>query len=84
MASAIVWLVDADNNWVTGQFLGIDGGLGTLSQPLVWQASDRRIRLRLFVSANSVHSATRSIAGIYASSTAPVDADHFSTHPNRA
>ena len=27
LASAIAWLLDPENNWVTGQILGIDGGL---------------------------------------------------------
>lgn len=30
VASGIVWLLDPVNSWVTGQVLGIDGGLGTL------------------------------------------------------
>jgi NAD(P)-dependent dehydrogenase (short-subunit alcohol dehydrogenase family) len=30
VASGIAWLLDPANNWVTGQILGIDGGLGTL------------------------------------------------------
>ena len=30
VASAIAWLLDPDNNWITGQILGIDGGLGTV------------------------------------------------------
>jgi NAD(P)-dependent dehydrogenase (short-subunit alcohol dehydrogenase family) len=30
VASGIAWLLDPDNSWVTGQILGIDGGLGTL------------------------------------------------------
>jgi NAD(P)-dependent dehydrogenase (short-subunit alcohol dehydrogenase family) len=30
IASAIAWLVDPDNSWVTGQVLGVDGGLGTV------------------------------------------------------
>lgn len=30
VASGIAWLLDPANNWVTGQVLGIDGGLGTL------------------------------------------------------
>ena len=28
VASGIIWLLDPENNWVTGQVLGIDGGLG--------------------------------------------------------
>jgi NAD(P)-dependent dehydrogenase (short-subunit alcohol dehydrogenase family) len=28
VASAILWLLDPANNWVTGQVLGIDGGMG--------------------------------------------------------
>jgi|TARA_B100001750_G_scaffold247605_1_gene273964 NAD(P)-dependent dehydrogenase (short-subunit alcohol dehydrogenase family) len=31
IASAIEWLLDIDNSWITGQTLGIDGGLSTLS-----------------------------------------------------
>ena len=30
VASGIAWLLDPANDWVTGQVLGIDGGLGTL------------------------------------------------------
>ncbi len=30
IASAIAWLVDPENSWVTGQVLGVDGGLGTI------------------------------------------------------
>lgn len=30
VASALVWLLDASNNWVTGQVIGVDGGLGSL------------------------------------------------------
>ena len=30
VARAICWLVDPANDWVTGQVLGVDGGLGTL------------------------------------------------------
>jgi NAD(P)-dependent dehydrogenase (short-subunit alcohol dehydrogenase family) len=30
IASAIAWLVDPENSWVTGQVLGVDGGLGSL------------------------------------------------------
>jgi NAD(P)-dependent dehydrogenase (short-subunit alcohol dehydrogenase family) len=30
IASGIGWLLDPSNSWVTGQILGIDGGLGSL------------------------------------------------------
>ncbi|MBT8401093.1 MAG: SDR family oxidoreductase [Rhodothermia bacterium] len=30
VASAICWLLDPANNWVTGQVLGVDGGLGSV------------------------------------------------------
>lgn len=30
VASAIAWLLDPENNWTTGQVLGVDGGLATL------------------------------------------------------
>ncbi len=30
VASAIAWLLDAENDWVTGQVIGVDGGLGTV------------------------------------------------------
>ncbi len=30
IASAIVWMLDPDNDWVTGQVLGVDGGLGSV------------------------------------------------------
>ncbi len=30
VASGIAWLLDPENSWVTGQILGIDGGLGTV------------------------------------------------------
>lgn len=30
VASAIAWLLDAEQSWVTGQVLGIDGGLGNV------------------------------------------------------
>ena len=30
VASAIAWLLDPANDWVTGQVLGLDGGLGTV------------------------------------------------------
>lgn len=28
VASLVSWLLDAENNWITGQVIGIDGGLG--------------------------------------------------------
>lgn len=30
VASAIAWLLDAEQSWVTGQVIGIDGGLGSV------------------------------------------------------
>jgi NAD(P)-dependent dehydrogenase (short-subunit alcohol dehydrogenase family) len=30
VASGIAWLLDLENSWVTGQVIGIDGGLGTV------------------------------------------------------
>ncbi|MEO7143689.1 MAG: SDR family oxidoreductase [Bryobacteraceae bacterium] len=30
IASAIAWLIDPENAWVTGQVFGVDGGLGTV------------------------------------------------------
>ena len=30
VASAIVWLLDRDQGWVTGQVIGVDGGLGSV------------------------------------------------------
>ena len=32
VASIIAWLLDPENDWMTGQVIGIDGGLGTLLQ----------------------------------------------------
>jgi NAD(P)-dependent dehydrogenase (short-subunit alcohol dehydrogenase family) len=33
VASAIVWLLDPANSWVTGQVIGVDGGLATARPP---------------------------------------------------
>jgi NAD(P)-dependent dehydrogenase (short-subunit alcohol dehydrogenase family) len=33
VASMIAWLLDPANDWVTGQVMGIDGGLGTVRPP---------------------------------------------------
>ncbi len=30
VASALAWLLDSDQSWVTGQVIGVDGGLGSL------------------------------------------------------
>jgi NAD(P)-dependent dehydrogenase (short-subunit alcohol dehydrogenase family) len=30
VASAIVWLLDASQSWVTGQVIGVDGGISTV------------------------------------------------------
>jgi NAD(P)-dependent dehydrogenase (short-subunit alcohol dehydrogenase family) len=30
VASAICWLLDVEQKWVTGQVIGVDGGLGTV------------------------------------------------------
>lgn len=30
VASAIAWLLDPENAWITGQVIGVDGGLGTV------------------------------------------------------
>jgi len=30
VASAIAWLIDPANSWITGQVIGVDGGLGTI------------------------------------------------------
>ncbi|MBL8786106.1 MAG: SDR family oxidoreductase [Deltaproteobacteria bacterium] len=35
VASGIAWLLDPETSWVTGQVLGIDGGLATLKPPTV-------------------------------------------------
>ena len=33
IASLIVWLLQPDNDWITGQVFGVDGGLGTIRAP---------------------------------------------------
>lgn len=33
VASAALWLLDPDQSWVTGQVLGVDGGLGSVRPP---------------------------------------------------
>ena len=30
VTSLIAWLLDSANSWVTGQVIGVDGGLGSL------------------------------------------------------
>lgn len=30
IASLIAWLLDPENNWITGQVIGVDGGLGSV------------------------------------------------------
>ena len=32
VASLIVWLIDPANDWITGQIIGIDGGLSSVLQ----------------------------------------------------
>jgi len=30
IASMIAWLIDPENHWITGQVIGVDGGLGSV------------------------------------------------------
>jgi NAD(P)-dependent dehydrogenase (short-subunit alcohol dehydrogenase family) len=30
IASALAWLLDPANGWVTGQVIGVDGGMGSI------------------------------------------------------
>ena len=34
IASAIGWLLDEEQNWITGQVIGVDGGLSTVQPRL--------------------------------------------------